>query len=177
MKETLNLLPIEVSAKRVSKRGALFYPILASSVYLVIILSLWLLNITRHSTIQKEIKTLSIQKADLQARAAALSKPVADTKPSAEKEIFQQINSARKWSRVISEISLIVPEEVWLSSIEARQEHETIGCKGYALNQMAVASFISALENSAIFEDVEIVYSQKGEKEVSFELKAKLKWV
>ena len=48
--------------------------------------------------------------------------------------------------------------------------------KGFSATQLGVANFISALELSHNFYDVEIVFVQKGAKDISFELKAKMRW-
>ncbi len=176
MKETLNLLPGEISAIQAPAKGRLYYVIIGIFIYLIVILSLWLLNVREFKNIQTEIQILNQKKSELQARIAAVPKPAADVAVPVEKEILSKLERTPQWSKIISEISLIVPEDLRLSSIEASQENEHIGFKGYALTQMGIASFIASLEKSNLFKNVEIVYSQKGEKEMSFELKAKLKW-
>lgn len=176
MKETLNLLPGEVSAIQAPPKGRLYYVIISVFLYLVVISGLWLLNAGQYRNIQAEIQTLSRIRSELQASIAAAPKPAADVAIPVEKEILNKLERTPQWSRIISEISVIVPEDVRLSSIEANQDNEHIGFKGYSVTQMGIASFIASLEKSNLLKNVEIVYSQKGDKEVSFELKAKLKW-
>ena len=48
--------------------------------------------------------------------------------------------------------------------------------KGFSSTQLGVANLISSLEASDFFYEVEIVFSQKGEKDISFELRTRLKW-
>ena len=48
--------------------------------------------------------------------------------------------------------------------------------KGFSTTQLGVANLISALELSRHFYDVEIVFVQKGAKDISFELRAKMQW-
>lgn len=177
MKKTLNLLPTEVSAIEAPKRGSLYYLIFGACLYITIILSLWVFNLIEYKRTQMEIKTLTQKKAELRAKFALIPKPAAGVAIPIEKEILNELDKAPQWSRIISEISLVVPEDVWLSSIEASQDNESIRFKGYAIKQMGVALFIASIEKSDLFENVEIIYSQKGAKEVSFGLKAKMRWI
>jgi len=88
------------------------------------------------------------------------------------------MEKAPRWSQTLSAISVIVPQDVWLSSIESRDEKgvRRMNIKGFSTTQLGVANLISALESSHYFYDVEIVFVQKGAKDISFELKAKMRW-
>ncbi len=177
MKETLNLLPPEITTIKTRRGNPLYYLIYIVSLYIAVIMILWIFNIIESRGIQAEINTLKQKKAEIQARYAVMPKPSSGVAIPIEKEILHELERVPQWSKIISEISLIIPEHIWLSSVEANQDTESIAFKGYAFTQMEIASFIAMIEDSDLFDDVKIVYSQKGEKEVSFELKARLRWI
>ncbi len=177
MKETLNLLPIEGKPALVTRRSKTYYLFFGLTVYIVIILSLWFFNIIETKRLDSEIKKLNSQKAELQQKILPTAPPTPTAVP-AEKEILNAIKRVPPWSSILSEISLIVPGEVWLSSIESKEDKgiRRMNIKGFSTTQLGVANLISALEASHYFYAVEIVFSQKGEKHISFELRAKLRW-
>lgn len=176
MKETLNLLPIEVKAGAPEKKGKFYYLFLGVAGYSAIIIILWLSNLVQIRKIDAEISSLNKQKTDLQQKI--LPPAIAPAAPSIDKDILNAMGKTPRWSAIISDLSIIVPEEVWLSSVESKEEKglRQIGIKGFSKTQLGVANLISALESSEHFYDVEIVFAQKGEKEISFELKTKVRW-
>lgn len=177
MKKTLNLLPVDIGVKLPPARKKTYYLFLGTGVYILLIIGLWFSNILETRKIDIELKKLDSIKKELSNKLSAIPRVVA-TGPSLEQEITEAMKKTPPWSRIVSEISLIVPEEVWLSSIDAKGEKEGMMTviKGFSLTQMGVAKFISSLEDSNYFENVEIVFSQMGERNVSFELKAHLRW-
>jgi len=182
LKETLNLLPIEVKAGAPKKKDRFYYLLLGLTVYIIVIISLWTSNVIKTKRYDAEIDKLNKQKVELQQK---ILPPPAPAVLSVDREILDAMGKTPKWSRIISDISVVTPDAVWLSSIESseirRGEKEDAGIrqmsvKGFSTTQLGVASLISALEASQYFYDVEIVFSQKGEKDISFELKTRLRW-
>lgn len=177
MKETLNLLPVEVKAGDPAKKGKFYYFFLALALYSAAAISLWAINIVNIRKVDAEISSLNKQREELQLKFPRQSGlPVV---ASSIREIADVIERSPRWSSIISDISVVVPEEVWFSSIESRDDKNIkyINIKGLSTTQFGVAKLISALEKSRYFYDVEIIFSQKGEKDISFELKTKLKWI
>jgi Tfp pilus assembly protein PilN len=178
MKETLNLLPIDVKAGALARKGRFYYLLAGLSVYLVVIMGLYLLNIINAKKLGAEMDKLNKQKIGLQQQITPL--PAVTVAPFllVDKEILIAMEKAPRWSQILSAISVVVPQEVWLSSIESREEKgaKHMSVKGFSTTQLGVASLISALELSHYFYDVEIVFVQKGAKDISFELKAKMQW-
>lgn len=174
MKETLNLLPAGIR-KPEGERGLFYYLSAGIAVYMLVMTLLWLFKITEVRKLDSEIKRLTQQKAELQQR---ILPPPPPEILSGEKEIIEAIKTAPQWSLVMSDLSVLVPEDVWLSSIESRQDRgiRHMNIKGFSTSQLGVAGLVSALEASHYFYEVEIVFAQKGEKDISFELKAKVKW-
>jgi Tfp pilus assembly protein PilN len=178
MKETLNLLPLAVKAEAAGRKGRLYYLLAGLSVYIAVIMGLWLLNIISAKKLGAEIAKLNKQKIELQQQIKP--RPAVTVAPSllVDKEILTAMEKAPRWSLILSTISVVVPQEAWLSSIESREEKGTrhMNIKGFSTTQLGVANLISALEMSHHFYDVEIVFVQKGDKDISFELKAKMRW-
>ena len=176
MKETLNLLPVEVRIGAPKKRGKFYYLVVGFVIYTVVIISLWFLNIIKTKKFDSEIGKLNKQKIELQQKILP-PPPVPATVP-VDKEILDAMEKAPKWSSIISEMSVVVPADVWLSSIESKEDRgmKQMHIKGFSTTQLGVANLISALEASHYFYGVEIIFSQKGEKDISFELKTRVKW-
>ena len=178
MKETLNLLQVEVKAGAAAKKGRFYYLLAGLSVYVVVIMGLWLLNIINAKKLGAELDKLNKQKVELQQQIKPL--PAVTVAPSllVDKEILIAMENAPRWGQTLSAISVVVPEDVWLSSIESRDEKgvKHMSIKGFSTTQLGVANLISALELSRHFYDVEIVFVQKGAKDISFELRAKMQW-
>lgn len=143
------------------------------SVYVLIILSLWVLNIVKLNRLSDEIKKLAVERAELEKRLP-LTQPVAQpVQQDTGQEIANAIKATPDWSSILSEVSLVVPKDMWLTSIDIK--NRAAAFKGFSTNQAGIATFITQLDSSPFFYDVEIVFSQKGAKDISFELKAKLK--
>ncbi|MDP3260870.1 MAG: PilN domain-containing protein [Thermodesulfovibrionales bacterium] len=178
MKETLNLLQVEVKAGAAAKKGRFYYLLAGIAVYIVVIMGLYFLNIINVKKLGAEMDKLNKQKAELQQQIKPL--PAVTVAPSllVDKEILIAMEKSPRWSPILSTISVVVPQDVWLSSIESREEKgaKHMSIKGFSTTQLGVANFIAALELSHHFYDVEIVFVQKGDKDISFELKAKMRW-
>ncbi|MCE5193999.1 MAG: PilN domain-containing protein [Nitrospiraceae bacterium] len=177
MKKTLNLLPLAAKAGGTKGRGLSDYLIIGICVYAAVIMSLWVSRTIEYKKLVSENNLLAKKKIELQGKIAPVS--TTGVPASYAQEIINAIEQSQKWSLIISDISVVTPEDVWLSSIETRIDGgaKLMNIKGFSTSQLAVANFISALEASNHFYNVEIVFSQKGEKNISFELKTKLKWV
>ncbi|MBI4691730.1 MAG: PilN domain-containing protein [Nitrospirae bacterium] len=175
MKETLNLLPVEVKAG-LPKMGKFYYLFLGLSAYIVLMTGLWSYKFIAVKRLDAETNKLNKQKMELQQKILPPSPVV--VVPSVEKGISEAVEKAPQWSLIISDLSIIVPENIWLSSIESKEDKgiRQMNIKGFSKTQLEVANLISSLESSRHFYDVQIVFAQKGEKDVTFELKARLKW-
>lgn len=176
MKETLNLLPPEIKIGAPKRKGKFYYLFLGLTAYIIVMIGLWFFKIIEAKRFDAEITRLNKQKIEMQQKILPPPPPL-PVVPSVDKEILSALERAPRWSRIISDISIITPKEVWLSSIESKEEKgiKRMNIKGFSTTQLGVADLISALETSQHFYDVEIVFAQKGEKDISFELKAKVR--
>ncbi|MEK7307218.1 MAG: PilN domain-containing protein [Nitrospirota bacterium] len=81
------------------------------------------------------------------------------------------------WSEVMRELSLTVPEEVWLTDLESRNskraDRKEVRLVGLAGSHLDLTRFITLLEGSNYFSDISLIYAQKGEDpsgKVNFEV-------
>lgn len=177
MKETLNLLPTQISTEISGEKSKLYYLSIALAGYLAIITMLWLFKIIEIKKTDNTINMLTAKKTELQNRLSQFASLPGIQ--SEDLEVLNAINKSIHWTQIVSDLSVVTPEDVWLSAIESREDKEAkqLIIKGFSTTQLGVANFISELEKSKHFYNIEIIFSQKGEKSnISFELKAKLKW-
>lgn len=81
------------------------------------------------------------------------------------------------WSEIMRELSLGIPEEVWLTDLESRDskrpDRKEIRMVGSAKSHLDITKFITLLEGSSYFSDISLIYIQKGEEQtgkVNFEV-------
>ncbi|MDP1758863.1 MAG: hypothetical protein Q8K77_03590, partial [Thermodesulfovibrionales bacterium] len=102
MKETLNLLQVEVKAGAAAKKGRFYYLLAGLPVYIVVIMGLWLLNVIDARKLGAEMDKLNKQKVELQQQIKPL--PAVTVAPSllVDKEILTAMEKAPKWSQTLS---------------------------------------------------------------------------
>jgi len=174
MKNGINLIPDEIKRARLIKkvRGGL----IAIGVIYVAILGLVFAG-QRMEIKSKNADLLNIEaKRDALlssgARQAGLARKLADIR-RAEAELTKRLNataglSGKKiaWAYVLKRLSTEMPEGVWLRGIstsEAGSALKRVRLTGSATSNRPVAEFISALENSGLFMDLSLTYTQKRE--------------
>ncbi|MBI4823951.1 MAG: PilN domain-containing protein [Nitrospirae bacterium] len=173
MKETLNLL----SAGKIPRpsKGIVFYIGITVVAYVIGVAGLSASNIIKAKNLESEIRKTEERKSALLRQIKPPPPPLVITD---DKEIAGAINKTPPWDIVLSELSVVIPDEVWLNFIDVRDSEAGFYMRvnGLSKSQVAVASFMSRLEASIYFSDAEIVFSQKGQKDVAFELKVKVQW-
>jgi Tfp pilus assembly protein PilN len=150
----------------------------------------------RVNVLKKEVRELSIQHDKTQQELALLNGEIGSVSQQTEmsrESAANQLEAMKEllknripWSDVIREVSVLVPEGVWLTRMESLDSQpdghlqpavgKTMHFIGVAQSQAAVNQFISSLERSPRYGTVSLVFSQKGGGEgvqgVSFELMA-----
>lgn len=174
MKNGINLIPDEIMRARLIKKVRI--GIIAMGVIYVAVLGLVF------AEQRMEIKSRNAELSAIEpkrdallssgARQADLGKKLADIR-RAEGELTQRLNataglSGKKvaWAYVLKRLSTEMPEGVWLRGIstsEAGSALKRVHLTGSATSNRPVAEFISALENSGLFIDLSLTYTQKRE--------------
>ncbi len=161
----------------------------------LVLILVTLFSAGRRGLLKNEVQRLSLKRDQIQLESARLTGEIgAITRQSeAGRELAaQQLAAMRElaknriaWSDVLREVSLLVPEGVWLTEMESLEPRpggplgspatKTIRFIGQARSQVAVNQLVSALERSPRYASVALVYSQKsgtGPTGVKFELTA-----
>lgn len=147
--------------------------------------------------LKKEIGQLTLQRDKVQTELVRINAEIGNLAgpTEADRNIeAQQLAAVRKllenrilWSEVIQEVSLIVPEGVWLTRMESvdskqggfflSQTEKAVRFVGMGQTQTHINRFISLLERSPRYGSVYLVFAQKGgddQQRVNFELMAGL---
>jgi|Deesub1362B_J571_1020462.scaffolds.fasta_scaffold00108_31 Tfp pilus assembly protein PilN len=177
MKDTLNLLPRAEKARPPRQRLLLALAV-ALGAYVLLILGLWGSEVLGARKLQAELRALKAERARLQG---ALQAAQARRRPPAvpvEAKIAQALRETPPWDALLAELSLLVPQEVWLLKLQGRAQKEgyVLRLKGQARTAQALALFIQRLEGSAFMEDVQVLYIQKADSLTAFQLQARLRW-
>ena len=118
-----------------------------------------------------EGRSLEAKLAELQVRTAALAGSQAAGMSS---PILPGLLRHTRWSLLMQEISLIVPDGVWTTRWEGSAEGEGGGVRvkltGGARSQERLSAFLTALDRSPIISDPKLSYSRRVNSEVQFEL-------
>ena len=85
------------------------------------------------------------------------------------------LNSRYNWSALLIELSQLVPENISLSQFTAASDNLSFVARGYAANRDDLITFISNLDRSTVFVDIESpLENYLQQKAVEFELRGKI---
>lgn len=176
MIERINLLPFEL---RESKKGFLK----KYSIIIIVILfvlsagAIYKVQMVEIQKIEKTTELLKNKKSELSKRQQELLQTIqqinkienAQTKLKKRIAIIDElINSNILWSDILREISILMPDNVWLNDLSSIDKNDnnketiTLKFRGEASNNISVANFIFAIEQSTLFENAELGYTQKS---------------
>ena len=174
MKNGINLIPDEIRRARLIKKVRT--GLIATGVVYVAVLGIVFagqrMEIKNRNAALSAIEARRDSFLSSGARQADLGRRLADIR-RAEGELTQKLNataglSGKKiaWAYVLKRLSTDLPEGVWLRGIstsEAGTALKRVRITGSAISNRPVAEFISALENSGLFTDLSLTYTQKRE--------------
>ena len=162
--------------------------ILAAIFPLIILLLAYGFEKREAGKLRKELTGLTARRDSINAEIARLTGEINLASSRHEKsrmEEEERLGLVKKlvkervlWSELIRELSLIVPEEVWLTDLESRDskrpDRKEIRMVGLAKSHQDIPKFITLLEGSGYFSDISLIYAQKGDDptgKVNFEVK------
>jgi len=110
----------------------------------------------------------------------------------AKDRLMKQLDQERiRWSNLMLEISVLIPEEIWLNAMEGLEDPQggkitgiaqtvkQVKFVGFANSSTAITELMSALERSRYVGNVTLVHAEKtpeaGQTRVTFEIKATLR--
>lgn len=185
-KININLLPKEIVEKRKFEQR-LAYVLLGVGLLVAVFVAVYAVNFVR---IMGEERKLTAIQAENARYAQAISQIQTFEKArlqveDREKLIATAIAGKFEWSKLLNNISLIIPNEVWLTSFDGSVDGLTFG--GYAtrysgtteLGYRPVAKWLVRLGEISALSDVWLTSSEKGADQganrISWQTTAKLK--
>jgi Tfp pilus assembly protein PilN len=200
MKAHVNLLVADLFGEdrfpfqKVVLPGAFFLLLLA-------ILAGTALEFTRSQSLKEEVRGLNQRKAYITQSMDSIkletdeilrqSEAASEGNKDSER-LLQQLQRERiSWATLMREVSVLIPDNVWLTRMEGVQEPQgenssepiksvkELKFVGFGASHMAITRWMSALERSRHFKDISLVFAEKktdeGQPKVNFEIKVVLK--
>jgi Tfp pilus assembly protein PilN len=181
----VNLIPPEDrrGVKAPSRTGAIPYAILAMLAVVLFAVAAVTLTNKQISDKKAEKSQLEAQQADAQARADALAPyaQFADTANARVQTVSQLAESRFDWVRVLKELSLVLPGDVWLTDLSGSANPSvqaatgggsglteglavpTLVIEGCATGHDAVAAFVETLKDIDGVTRVGVESSERGD--------------
>lgn len=175
--EMRDRLQYAINKQRLRRWSIIFSSVLASILGILLLLNLYYsFKLRNTSTILKNIQAELNASHDLRAKNRSLREKILSIKPLIKNEI--------SWDRVLHEISKLTPSDLWIESITSNTHLKKNGndsilrerilhIEGGTVDQSRLDQFISKLEDSNLFSDVQIEGMEKKDY-ICFELKMKV---
>ena len=116
----------------------------------------------RNTAVREEIAAINAEITELEPKVARVEELKRLIEIAERKEqMLKRLEAARiPWDQVLLELRVVIPRDVWLTSITAAQDGNLI-FNGFGLSYTAIARFMVNLESSQMFEGTDLVSSQK----------------
>ena len=116
----------------------------------------------RNTAVREEIAAINAEITELQPKVARVEELKKLIEVAERKEqMLKRLEAARiPWDQVLLELRVIIPRDVWLTSVSAAQDGNLV-FNGFGLTYTAIARFMVNLESSQMFEGTDLVSSQK----------------
>ncbi|MBI3804795.1 MAG: PilN domain-containing protein [Nitrospirae bacterium] len=134
-------------------------------------------------SLKREVDAILQQREQLQQKISSLTSSLTPIDNILEETTLKKsrgLESLLKenivWSRVLVEVSRIVPEGVWVTQFE-NNAAEGVRVDGFTLSYQKVTDLISSMEGSPLFQDVLLDFSRQNpaERRVDFSIHAKFR--
>lgn len=206
MKAHVNLLVADLFGEdrfpfqKVVLPGAFFLLLLA-------ILAGTALEFTRSQSLKEEVRGLNQRKAyitqsmdsiKLETDEILRQSEAASEGNKTKEQLLQQLQQVHiPWTDLLREVSVLIPDNVWLTRMEGIEELQggnssdraqstdiaksvkELKFVGFGASHVAITRWMLALERSRYFRDVTLIFTEKrtdeGQSRVNFEIKAVLK--
>ena len=181
-----------------------FHKVVLPGAFLVLILAILggtVVEFGRSKSMKQEVGELNARRATITQSLGSLRSETEDVLRQAEsasegfqtrEQLLKQLEQERiPWFNLMREISFLVPDNVWLNSLEGvedlsagkssdkRQTIKELKLEGFAASHMAIMQWMSALEGSRHFKHVRLIFAKKDPDEkqarVTFEMTVSLK--
>jgi type IV pilus assembly protein PilN len=163
----INLLPKKVSKK---KMGLLQHLIFTAALFAVLLIGIgyfWVSLNGKVSDLRRQVTVAAAEKErlkDVNTQKNTYEKNIAKLKNKLD--IITQIQEARFLPiRLFDEMTLVLDRDtpVWLNKLA--MEKDRISIEGYSLSNPDLANFVTKLENTPFYKNVDLIYSEKVVKD------------
>ncbi|MBE9505078.1 MAG: PilN domain-containing protein [Proteobacteria bacterium] len=150
----INLLPVRAAAKRENLRKQLSIAVLSLVVCLLVSGYFYYRISGQVETASAEIAKTQKELNRLKSVIAKVNKFKKDSKVLGQKlKVIENLNRGRQSTvYFMDELSNMMPEELWLNSLQ--ENKWALNIKGQSLAQSTIAAFMTNMENSRMFESV-----------------------
>ncbi|MFQ5900457.1 MAG: PilN domain-containing protein [Thermodesulfobacteriota bacterium] len=160
----INLLPVRAERQKEDVRRQIS----------VVVLSLFLISVIigyLHISISKQITSIEVEMADINVKMEQFKKVIKEIDGFKEQKrvleekikVMKRLNENKSGPlKLLSELSDIIPEKVWLESL--KEKKALIEIKGIASDNKTIADFMNKIERSPVFRGVELTVSQQTTK-------------
>ena len=160
----INLLPVREERRRASARQ-LALVLAATAVGSVLLVSAVHLKVSHDIASAREAAQQTQQEIDRFAPQLKQVEEFKKTKAEIEQklDVIQGLNEARSGPiHMLDELAVHTPERIWITKLSVKGGHFKMD--GMSLDNELVALFLTALEESPYFKDVELVDTHAKEK-------------
>lgn len=174
VKDQINLLQPDLSIGRNGPLASVQKFLLPVFLSVVVVLfgGLYLQESRKKILLKNEVESIMIQRDQLRAQIAALGASLGgeETPEINPPSSLKDLNVEKKivWSRILLEVSLVVPEGVWMTRFES-DAGDGVRFEGFAASYKNLTDLISSLEGSAYFQDVFLEYSRQRPAETKID--------
>ena len=156
----INLLPSErvrAPAPAPLRIGGVLIALLLAAV----VVATLFLN-ARNQAVRDEIAAINAEITELEPKVARVEELKRLIEVAERKEqMLKRLEAARiPWDQVLLELRVVIPRNVWLTSISAAQDGNLV-FNGFGLSYTDVARFMVNLESSRMFESTDLTVSQR----------------
>lgn len=177
----ISLLPPEIREERNLRRKQRFYIIVSASVlgvFLLTYISLLLITLNIHS----QADTLEDQRHSIERQIAELEH-IAEMQVMVDKTeviLHQALGEVPDWEILLREISALIPDDVWLSDLNATFTDESgeMSMRGWGRHHYFVAAWLRKTEELEGMENIRFQFSTEttveDRKAFQFEIRGNL---
>lgn len=182
MKEHINLLQLDILDGGVMKGGASIQRLLLPvSLFLLIFLlaGFHIQDERKQIMLQKEVEHILKQRDQLLLQMETLMAGSAAEGGNLQANgILDDLDLKERilWSRLLQEVSLVVPEGIWMTEFQ-NASSQMVQFGGFAASHQKVTELVASLESSRYFQDVLLEFSRQNpdEKRVDFSIHSRLR--
>lgn len=171
----VNLLPIRSELR---KKALVEHVLLLALCIFLVIIGEWFVQTAinqQKEALENEMASTKVEIKKLTAEAGEIEKFKTQKQELERKlKVIEDLNAKKTGPvQILDELSLIIPEKMWLNSVDNKGDNLVLG--GYAVDNTTIAAFLKRLQASSHFDNVALVMSQQEQGKHKFTIMCKIK--